>query len=500
MKRRDTHPLRAARCKHNLTIEGLAEEAKVGASTVWRAEHNYPINAESRRRLCAYFHTTPQALGLLSHLEQGDSGEQASLTGAFTAEISPSAYGLEDVPAASLTTSEGAGIELPLMLSGVQQKQADVRYGRDRVEATPQHSREALLSMNGLDALLDAHWTLDTVLSALRVTLQGLQGLPERMQHTLLLGMLSRIDTLDLPEGKHISEEEHQQVKETLSISIGQCWQFFHIASPLQIFIVGQGLLYLLSQTRAFLSADDHRSFYAAIMNLSGSASFFQGSYEVAQNTHKKAYEAVLGSSDIWNQTQSLNWQAIAASANGKHTEAIQFIESALSLLTDKTEQDYQRLRAHLLADWAYNASILGDDPLARKKLDASVALLENLDQNEEFDLTRWHQLVGDCMLLNQQYTPAIYHLEQSLHRLPRPWLTRRVLTLLPLARAYAYQQERDMSITVAEQAVDAIQAIDSTMLKQRFAEYLHVLVELFPRDKVVHTFVANSQHQMTLK
>ena len=34
----DVHPLRAARHRQNLTIEGLAEDARVGASTVWRAE------------------------------------------------------------------------------------------------------------------------------------------------------------------------------------------------------------------------------------------------------------------------------------------------------------------------------------------------------------------------------------------------------------------------------------------------------------------------------
>jgi tetratricopeptide (TPR) repeat protein/transcriptional regulator with XRE-family HTH domain len=481
MKRGNTHPLRTARCKHNLTIERLAEEARVGASTVWRAEHNYPINAESRRRLCTYFHATPQALGLLSHLELNDSDEQAFLTKPLFAETSLSADASDEIPVAPLILSGKTGNGLLFD----QQKQPD---------------RETVLAMNGLDVLLDAHWTLDTVLGALRVTLQGLQGLPTRMQHTLLLGMLSRIDTLELPGGQHVSEEERHQVREALSMSIGQCWQFFHTASPMQVFIVGQGLLYLLGQTQAFLSPDDCRSFYAAIMNLIGSASFFQGCYDVALNTHKKAYQAALESSDTWNQAQSLNWQAIAASSSGKRVDAIQYIESALQLLEGKTEQDYQRLRAHLLADWAYNASILGDETLARKKLDASVAFLENPDQNEEFDLTRWHQLSGDCMLLNQQYTPAIYHLEQSLSRLPRQWLTRRVLTLLPLARAYAYQQERDMSISIAEQAVDAIHTIDSIMLKQRFTEYLHVLVEIFPRDKIAREFAAGSQHQIALK
>src|ERR1051326_4819361 len=66
------HPLRAARGRRNLTIEQLAEAAKVGASTVWRAEHSYPINAESRRRLCAYLSMTSDELGIvLDRREKG---------------------------------------------------------------------------------------------------------------------------------------------------------------------------------------------------------------------------------------------------------------------------------------------------------------------------------------------------------------------------------------------------------------------------------------------
>jgi tetratricopeptide (TPR) repeat protein len=348
--------------------------------------------------------------------------------------------------------------------------------------------------------LLDAHWTLDTVLDALRIALQGVKGLPIRLQQTLLLGMLSKMDILALPAGQHISAEERKQVKEALSTSIGQCWQFFHTASSTQVFLVGQGLLHLLEQTRAFLSPVDYQSFYAAITNLIGSASFFQGCYDVALQTHKRAYLAALEADDVWNQTQSLNWQAIAANASGKPTEAIQFIEAALRLLDGKEETDYQRLRAHLFADWAYNASIIGEQKLAREKLDTSVSFLDNLGPNEEFDMARWHQLVGDCMLLNRQYTPAISHLEKSLSRLPHQWLSRRILTLLPLARAYAYQQERDMSIETAELAAEAIQSSGSVMLTQRFVEYLHILVELFPRDKIVHKFATESMRQITYK
>src|ERR1043166_4498431 len=66
---------------------------------------------------------------------------------------------------------------------------------------------------NRLDALLNAHWTLDTVLDALRIALQGIQGLPIHLQQTLLLGMLSRMDILALSGSKRVSAEERRQVK-----------------------------------------------------------------------------------------------------------------------------------------------------------------------------------------------------------------------------------------------------------------------------------------------
>lgn len=470
MKRGDAHPLRTARCQHNLTIEGLAEKARVGASTVWRAEHSYPINAESRRRLCAYFNMTPQALGLLQHVGAYATVEQPSLTEyAFTG--------------ASDDEEEALPITQPLEEIGQLSIQPESEFGE-----------------NNLEALLDAHWTLDTVLDSLRIALQGIQSLPVRLQQTLLLGMLSRMDTLALPGSRRISATERHQVKEALGSSIEQCWQFFHIASPTQVFLVGQGLLHLLEQTRVFLYPADYQSFYAAITNLIGSASFFQGFYDVALQTHKRAFRAAQEGADLWNLAQSLNWQAIAANSSSRPAEAIQYIETALHLLEGREEQDYQRLRAHLCADLAYNASILGEQTVARARLDDSVRFLDNLGPNEEFDLARWHQLVGDCMLLNRQYTPAISHLERSLSRLPHKWVSRRVLTLLPLARAYAYQQERDMSIETAEQAAFAIQSIGSVMLTQRFIEYLHMLVEVFPRDKIVHRFVAGSLHRIAQK
>ena len=46
MSKNHIHPLRIIREQHNLTIEKLAEAAKLGAQIIWNAEHNRPIGAD----------------------------------------------------------------------------------------------------------------------------------------------------------------------------------------------------------------------------------------------------------------------------------------------------------------------------------------------------------------------------------------------------------------------------------------------------------------------
>ncbi len=69
------HPLRMARERHNLTQQRLADITRVGARTIWGAEHNEPISAESRRRLCEYFGLTAEELGLLAEEGNSNSGK-----------------------------------------------------------------------------------------------------------------------------------------------------------------------------------------------------------------------------------------------------------------------------------------------------------------------------------------------------------------------------------------------------------------------------------------
>lgn len=452
MRKTSPHPLRIVRCQNNLTTVRLAEEAKVGASTIWRAEHSYAVNAESRRRLCEYFGMTSQELGLLNPLRKS-SGELETLPGSLDQSYHVS---LEDgnhiTSGTSLHVQDQAGAWL-------------------------------LLEAKQIATLFDASWTLDTALEALRIVLQGMQEMPSEIRQCLLQsGIDSNI--------KHISEEKKVQLTAALDKSIKHSWQIFHTSSPRHVTILGHALLQMVQQTHAFLQPDSRQGFYSTIYNLIGSGLYFQNEYEAARQAHTNAYRAALEGHDIWNQAQSLNWQAIISNAYGHHYEAIHYIQDALSLLKERNEAEYLRLRAHLLANWAYNASRLGELSSVAENLEVSGTFIEHLDQNEEFDFVRWHQMAGDCMLMNQQYSQAIYHLNRSLEQLPPEWLERRILTLIPLAKAYAHQRERDASIAIAHQAASAIDTVSSVMLQQRFAEYLHILQDTFPHDKQVNEFM----------
>jgi tetratricopeptide (TPR) repeat protein/transcriptional regulator with XRE-family HTH domain len=476
MKKMSTHPLHTIRCQHNLTITKLAEEAKIGASTIWRAEHSYPINAESRRRLCDYFGLTSQQLGLIHYTEQNISSDvrQGSFADQLLLQLESSLPTLKPMPAHQHIPDYGGSSEFSGSLNMQQ-----TRY-------TQKPGVELLHSVGHLALLLDNRQNIDSMFDLLRVIFVGVQGLPTSLLYQIFASNEPHLHAVD----HMMTQEERVRMAESLNKSIEQAWHFFHVSGSSQVFTVGQSLLYLVDRIHPLLPQDYCYSFHAAIYNLIGSALFSQGQYDVALRFHESAYKAAFDISDILNQAQSLNWQAIIAHAQQRYSDAIQLIEAALQLIEGNSHTEYQRLQAHLLADLAYNASFLGKRALAQEKLNASANFLKNLDPNEEFDQACWHQFAGDCMLLDRQYTPAIWHLERSLSQLPSHWLTRRVLTLIPLAKAYAFTQEKEASLATAKQAAIAMRTLDSTNLMQYFLEYLHLLEEIFPQDEQVHEFV----------
>ncbi len=479
MRVKNVHPLRMARCRQNLTIEQLAEAAKVGASTVWRAEHGYPINAESRRRLCTFLEMTSEELGLVV-----DRREKRP------ADAQPAV----DVPAgASAPTAK------PTAPAIIFHRVPDASLSQAKTLREQDIGVWLAYAGSDLAALFDAGWTLESVLDALRVVLQGMQGMTTPVRRLLFQAAgAAMMSQMPLPTREHLSLEERARLCDALRKSVANGWQLFHTERPAHVLVVAQAQLYLLQQTHMFLEHDLRCSLYAGVYDLIGAALLFQGHYATAQRAFEKAHIAALEGRDIWNMTQSLNWQSVVANCSGHYANAISSIEAAMRLLADQHDEDYLRLKAHLLADWAYNASLLQNQPEVQEKLEASTTFLEGLGPNEEFDLARWHQITGSCLLMLGQYPAAIEHLEQSLAQLPPQWLARQLLTLAPLAEAYARHLERDASIATAERMALLLPAADSSMLNQRFLEYQQVLSKTFPRDPQVRAFIAGSRQRLT--
>lgn len=459
MKETGFHPLRIARARRNLTIEQLSKVANVGTATIWRAEHYHPISAESRRRLCTYFNMSSQALGLITLSGDKDEAEWNALP----TELPETPPPLKE---------EVATISIPQRPS--LQKEAGVWLVGEASQ---------------LASLFEENWDLETVLKSLRIVLQSLQVLPDSLRHALFYASSTRAIK------KPLTSEESLHLQQALDQSIFEAWQFYHESGSAQVLVVAQAQLCLLQRFDPLLDPQISAGFQAAIRNLIGAALYDQGEYEAARREYQHAYADAVRAKDIWHQVQSNNWLAVIANANGRYLNAIDFLEKALYLLDSADEHLFPHTRAHLLANWAYNAGLLQDQAVVREKLRASKKELDRLDHENdpEFDIATWHQLAGKCVLMEGHYNTAIKHFEESLTSIPSQWHGRRALSLLPLAEAYAHKREREASLAVAEQATHDIKAADSRMLKHRFQEYQHVLLSTFPHDRAVRSFVAHT-------
>ena len=460
MKETGFHPLRTARARRNLTIEQLSKVANVGTATIWRAEHYHPISAESRRRLCTYFSMTSQALGLIALSGDKEEAEWQSI---------PSE--VPDMPPLSVQ-EDVASIAIP------HRPSLQAEAGTWLVGEAGQ-----------LASLFEENWDLETVLKSLRIVLQSLQVLPDSLRHSLFHAGSAKVNR------KPLTFDETQQLQQALDKSIYEAWQFYHESGSAQVLVVAQAQLCLLQRFDPLLAPEASARFQAAIRNLIGAALYDQGEYDAAQREYQHAYTDAIRGKDIWHQVQSNNWLAVIANSNGRYINAIDFLEKALHLL-DTTEGDlFPHTRAHLLANWAYNAGLLQDQAVVREKLSASKKVLDRFDYDNdpEFDIATWHQLAGKCVLMEGHYNTAIQHFEEFLTRIPDQWHGRRALSLLPLAEAYAHKRDREATLAVAEQATHDIKSADLRMLKHRFQEYQQVLLSTFPHDRVVRSFVAQA-------
>ena len=237
---------------------------------------------------------------------------------------------------------------------------------------------------------------------------------------------------------------------------------------------------------------------YSAIYRLISGALHFLGRYGEARQAHEKSYITALEGGDIWNMAQSLSWQADGLKAQHQYAQARETIEGALRLLSTQQNIEAIRLQAHLLASGAENAAYLGDAKDVHSKLSTSESLLRGLPPHEEFDHACWHQHAGACALILAQYDEAVTHLQQALHELSPQWTLRHATTLMPLTLAYARKQDKEASLTIAEQAIPVMNAINSPSLSGQFVAYIRQeLIGSFPGDNHIETFVADTHQRL---
>ncbi len=374
-------------------------------------------------------------------------------------------------------------------------------------DARPEQQVEAwqALLAGDLAALFDLRWSVEEMLDAQRIILEGVQVMPERIRKMisrrtvldrfLKLTVATMIGNIPLPSSeKHVSFEDRAQLCRAFGENIAAGWKFFHSAGNAQVLAVGQAQLYLVQQCHALLPSRDRSRFYSSVYNLIGMALQHQGHSEEALEAHTNAHVAALGTGDPWYVTQSLICQANGHQALGQHAEAIETLEEALRTI-GQTEEEHLRSRAHLLGCWADNALLIGEHTTAQKKLEASAVYLNHIGPNEEFDRANWHQLFGKYAFMTGDYSTAIEHFKKALVELPPHWIVRQVLILLPMMATYAHQHNREASFSTADKARFAIHALNAPSMNKTFAVSLCGLLEAFPNDAEVRDFVADRLH-----
>jgi tetratricopeptide (TPR) repeat protein len=397
---------------------------------------------------------------------------------------------------------------LPLVSEPIQlppHQAIDLFCEMPHAPSEPQLGAWLALGASDLATLFDEGWSLEEVLTALHITLQGVQAMPNISRRTFgrklfTLGAVAVVGGVPIPTGKHISAEEQMRLQQALGENIAAGWRLFHTAGNAQVLAVGQAQLSLVQHVHAILPARDRALFYSAIYDLIGKSYFFQERFEEALDAHQSAYIAALQTGDPWRVTQSLICQADGYQARGQHVEAIQTIEEALRILGTPTNEDQLRSKAHLLACWADNAMNLGEDTTVQRQLQASAVYLDRLNPNEEFDHAIWLQLAGKYALMSGDHQTALRYYEEAQAVVPAHWIVRQVLVLLPMMVAYACKRDRDASLATAKKAVAALQVLNAPGLNKQFVESVRRgLLDSFPQDKEVHAFLADVRQRYPL-
>ncbi|MGH2496939.1 MAG: AfsR/SARP family transcriptional regulator [Ktedonobacteraceae bacterium] len=314
----------------------------------------------------------------------------------------------------------------------------------------------------------------------------------------LELGIAAFITRLAKLDGKHISAVEREELGHALGESVAAGWKLFHRAGNAEVLAMGQVQLSLIHEAHAFVNSYSLPYLYRGTYDLIGIALHFQERNEEALQAYHNGYIAALATGDSWHIAANLISQADSYHALGQYTTAIQTLEEASRIIEKAHDEASMRLKAHLLSCWADNAMMIQDDRTTQEKLDEAQEYIDPAVPNEEFDRAAWLLIAGKYSLNTRNYTAAKTYLEEALTEIPEQWLLRRAMTAMGLAMAYARLRERDCSLAIAKDLALQIKTLDAQMTNQWFSDYLQQdLLKIFPTDKQVQNFVADTRQQL---
>jgi transcriptional regulator with XRE-family HTH domain len=517
--------LRSTRESQNFTLQDVADKlydmgvkegrrSGISADTVGRWERGLSNpEAHYRAKLCALYGKSAAALGLV---------EQPDVTAYTPTPLIPApstppmlvdnmGYTGASSPEDNLLRGETLAVqpEGPVILIHTHQA-IDMLMNASNIP--PQQQLGALLALEAHDlaTFFGEGWSVDEILEALRVVLpvvqvQAMAKITRRTfgRNLLQIGAAAVVSGIPIPSGRHISEDTRVKLHHALSQSIVAGWKLFHTASNVQVLAVGHAQLYLLQQASPHLYPSIRPLLYAGVYNLIGASLHFQGHYDEAYQVHERAYVAALEGLHVVNMARSRSCQANGLREQQRYSEALQTIEAALRLISQQTDTESIRLRAHLFASGAEIAALLGETEVVQRNLAASEALLEHLPSTytEEFDHASWHQYSGTCALILNQHDKAARELQQAVDALPPQWLVRHATALMPLAIAYARGRDRDRCLATVEKAVRVIVEMNAPTFNRQFVSYLEQeILSRFPGDPQISDIVTRTrQHLVAL-
>jgi DNA-binding SARP family transcriptional activator len=376
----------------------------------------------------------------------------------------------------------------------------------DRLIASREsHSQEdiaqywLLATLGDLTHLLNGGWTVSDIVTSLQTTLTGLVTIPSASREHLLRLASGALLSNQLTIVDEYTTANAWELAAALSTSGAACWSTFNTSPVSSLLVSGQVQLKLLRQLHDHLPSLARPFTYSSAYRFTGAALFFQARYAEALHAHKQSYLAAVEAGDPWNMAESLCWQGGVWKACGQYQRAMEETEKALRLAKESDNPQALALQARIFAHLAECAALLQQPDMVAKHLAQSAAVLNQLEANEEFDLSAWKQYQAICAFYLGDTENAIIHFRQVFDELNPNWILQRAYTAQFLYQAYIKLHEPDEAIKAARIALPYIEASHAIMLSASFIDDMRHLQSLFPDHPEVEALAIELPQRLQL-